>query len=58
MFFSSVQSQNAFSPMLVTLLGMETEDSPAQPENAFAPMAVNPSGRMTLVIGRPLHGET
>ena len=44
-----LQSQNAPTPMLVTLSGIVTLASPLQPTNAYTPMLVTLLGIVTLV---------
>ena len=46
----SEQPENAFCPMLVTLLGMVTEVRPPHPRNALLPMLVTPLPIITSLI--------
>jgi hypothetical protein len=48
-FSSQGVSLNAFSPTLVTLLGMVTDIKLVQSENALSPMLVTPLGIVMLV---------
>ena len=50
---SPLQSEKAYSPMLVTLLGMVMEVSPLQSEKAYSPMLVTPSPITYFVTWRP-----
>ena len=44
-----VQPENAFSPIVVTLLGIVTLINPLHPANAKLPMVITLSGIVTLV---------